>query len=125
MSKATLLGCAALCAIATLVSAQEPAWNGAAIKECDRACLVGILDGYMNAIFTHNPKAVPVLAADVRMTENTGQMDVGEGLLWRSKVEPTSFKIYVADPVAGQVALQTRLKVQGRDTLAADRKSVV
>ena len=32
------------------------------------------------------------------MTENTGQMDVGEGVLWRSKTEPTSFKITVADP---------------------------
>ncbi|HTR34432.1 MAG TPA: hypothetical protein VMH80_00925 [Bryobacteraceae bacterium] len=25
------------------------------------------------------------------MTENTGQMEVGEGVLWRSHVEPTSF----------------------------------
>jgi len=79
---------------AALVAAQETAWNATAIKECDRACLVGILDRYMNAIFTHDPKAVPALAADVRMTENTGQMDVGEGLLWRSKVEPTTFKIH-------------------------------
>ena len=110
--------------VARTVAAQEPAWNATAIKECDRACLVGILDRYMNAIFTHDPKAVPALAADVRMTENTGQMDVGEGLLWRSKVEPTTFKIYVADPVAGQVALQTRLKVQGRDTLAAIRLKI-
>jgi hypothetical protein len=50
----------------------------------------------MNAIFTHDPKAVPALAADVRMTENTGQMDVGEGVLWRSNTEPTPFTIYVA-----------------------------
>ena len=78
----------------------------------------------MNAIFTHDPKAVPALAADVRMTENTGQINVGEGVLWRSKVEPTTLKIYVADPVAGQVALQARLTVQGRDTLAAIRLKV-
>ena len=113
-----------LCLMAATIAAQEPVWNAAAVKECDRACLVGILDGYMNGIFTRNPKAVPPLAADVRMTENTGQMDVGEGLLWRSKTEPTPFKIYVADPVAGQVALQTRLKVQGRDTLAAIRLKI-
>lgn len=54
------------------------------------------MDGYKNAIFTHDPKAVPPLAIDVRMTENTGVMDLGEGLLWRSRVEPTSFRIYVA-----------------------------
>jgi hypothetical protein len=103
---------------------QEPAWNAGTIKECDRACLVGVIDGYMNAIFKKDPKAVPTLALDVRMTENTGQMDVGEGLLWRSKTEPTTFKIYVADPVSGQVAVQTRLKVQGRDTLAAIRLKI-
>src|SRR5208282_6386987 len=101
-----------------------PAWNAAAIKECDRACLVGIMDGYMNAIFKHDPKAVPALALDVRMTENTGQMDVGEGMLWRSHVEPTSFKIYVADPVAGQVAEQARLKIEGRDALVAVRLKI-
>ncbi|HKV04027.1 MAG TPA: hypothetical protein VJO53_02845 [Candidatus Acidoferrales bacterium] len=103
---------------------RAPEWNAAAIKECDRACLVGIMDGYMNAIFKHDPKAVPPLALDVRMTENTGQMDVGDGMLWRSKVEPTSFEIYVADPIAGQVAEQARLKIQGRDALVAVRLKI-
>ncbi|MGD1211318.1 MAG: hypothetical protein ABR973_08200 [Candidatus Acidiferrales bacterium] len=102
----------------------EPEWNPSIVKPCDRACLVGIMDGYMNAIFKHDPKAVPPLALDVRMTENTGQMDVGEGLLWRSKVEPTSFKIYVADPVEGQVAEQARLKIQGQDALVAVRLKI-
>jgi hypothetical protein len=58
------------------------------------------------------------------MTENTGEMSVGEGILWRNKVEPTSFKIYVADPVAQQVALQARLKIAGRDSLVAIRLKV-
>ncbi|MBZ5501482.1 MAG: hypothetical protein LAN59_04460 [Acidobacteriia bacterium] len=82
------------------------------------------MDGYMNAVFQHDPKAVPLLALDVRMTENTGQIDVGEGLLWRAKVEPTSFKIYVADPVEGQVAEQARLKIQGQDALVAVRLKI-
>ena len=118
--KTTMMILVVLLSAALVPFAQEPPWNAAA-KECDRACLVGILDGYLNAIFAHDPKAVPPLARDVRMTENTGQMDVGEGVLWRSKVEPTSFKIVVADPVEGQVAFQGRLKVEGRDTLAALR----
>jgi hypothetical protein len=111
------------CLAVTTAVAQEPVWNPA-IKECDRACLVGILNGYMNAIFKRDPKAVPPLSKDVRMTENTGQMDVGEGVLWRSKTEPTSFRIDVADPVNGEVAFQGRLRVQGRDTLAAIRLKV-
>src|SRR5512139_2635441 len=103
-----VLGLAVL-AIQT-ASAGEPEWNPANLKECDRACLIGIMDGYMNAIFKHDPAAAPPLSINVRMTENTGEMEVGEGILWRSKTEPTSFKIYVADPVSGQVAQQARLK---------------
>lgn len=113
-----------LAIVATAAAAQEPEWSAAAIKECDRACLIGIIDGYMNAVFTRDPKLVPPLAKDVRMTENTGEIDIGEGVLWRSRTEPTGFKVYVADPVQGQVAIQTRLKVQGRDTLAAIRLKI-
>ena len=78
----------------------------------------------MDAVYKHDPKAVPPLTIDVRMTENTGVMEVGEGVLWRSKVEPTPFRIYVADPVAGQVALQARLKIGGQNALVAVRLKV-
>jgi hypothetical protein len=106
------------------LSAAEPEWDPGSIKECDRECLIDIMDGYMNAMFKHDPEAVPPLTIDVRMTENTGVMDVGEGVLWRSQTEPTEFKIYVADPVAGQVAQQARLKIGGRDALVAVRLKV-
>jgi hypothetical protein len=119
-----LLALLAAILTANALIAGEPEWNPAAIKECDRACLIGIIDGYMDAIFKHDPKAVPPLSIDVRMTENTGEMEVGEGVLWRFKTEPTSFKIYVADPVAGQVAQQARLKIGGRDALVAVRLKV-
>src|SRR6266566_9796344 len=108
MKRLITSSCVLTCVIAATMVAQEPLWNPANFKECDRACLVNIMDGYMNAVFKHDPKAVPPLAADVRMTENTGQMDIGEGVLWRSKVEPTSFKFYAADPVEGQVAMGAR-----------------
>jgi len=111
MTRMKVLSSALVCAAAATVAAQEPAWDAAALKACDRACLVDGLDRYLSAIYAHDPKSVPPLAKDVRMTENTGQMDVGEGLLWRAKVEPTSFRIDVAGPVEGQVAFQGRLKV--------------
>ena len=110
--------------LANSASAAEPEWNPSAIRECDRACLVSIMDGYMNALFDQDTGALPPLSIDVRMTENTGVMDVGEGVLWRSKTEPTDFKIYVADPVSGQVAIQTRLKIGGRNALVAVRLKV-
>ena len=82
------------------------------------------MDGYMNAIYKHDPKAAPPLSIDLRMTENTGRMDVGGGALWRNKVEPMPFRIYVADPVTGQVALQARLLIGGRSALVAVRLEV-
>jgi hypothetical protein len=110
-------------AVGILVAA-EPEWNPAAIRECNRACLVDFMNRYMDAIYKHDPRLVPPLEIDVRMTENTGQMDVGEGMLWRSKVEPTSFNLIAADPVQGQVSLQARVKIQGRDTLVAVRLKI-
>jgi len=104
--------------------AGEPEWNPENIKECDRACLVDIIDQYMDAMFKSDPGAVPTLSIDVRMTENTGEMEVGEGVLWRFRTEPTGFKIYVADPVSGQVAQQARLKIGGSDALVAVRLKV-
>ena len=102
----------------------EPEWSPSIVKPCDRACLVGFMDGYTNAIFKHDPNAVPPLARDVRMTENTAELNIGEGMLWRSKVEPTSFKIVIADPVFGEVAEQTRLKIGGQDALVAIRLKI-
>jgi hypothetical protein len=125
MTRFRIIGALFVCIVAAVTTtAQEPEWNPAAIKECDRACLVGIMDGYMNAIFKRDLKAVPPLAKDVRMTENTAEIEIGEGVLWRSRTEPTPFKVYIADPIAGQVAIQTRLQVQGRDTLVAVRLKI-
>ena len=62
-----------LCVAAAAAVAQEPAWNASAIKERDRACLLGVMDGYLDALFKNEPKAVPPLSIDLRITENTGQ----------------------------------------------------
>jgi hypothetical protein len=104
--------------------AAEPEWDPKTIQACDRACLVDIMDRYMNAVFSRDKTILPPLSIDVRMTENTGEMEVGEGVLWRSRTEPTDFKIYIADPVARQVALQTRLKIGGSDALVAVRLKI-
>jgi len=122
--KFKLLGACAIVAAAFPITAAEPEWGPSRVKDCNRECLVGVMDGYINAIYKHAPKAVPPLAIDYRMTENTGHMDVGEGVLWRSKVEPTPFIIYVADPVTGQVAIQARLMIQGHSALVAVRLKV-
>jgi len=101
-----------------------PQWSPSIVKPCDRACLVDIMNGYMNAIFAHDPSQLPTLARDVRFTENSAPINIGQGMLWLSKVEPTSFKIIVADPVFGEVAEQARVKINGEDSLVAIRLKV-
>jgi hypothetical protein len=73
------------------------------------------MNRYMDAICKHDPKAVPPLALRCPHDQKYGHMDVSEGMPWRSKVEPSTFNLIAADPVQGQVSLQARLKIQGRD----------
>ena len=46
--------------------------------DCDRACLEGLADQYLNAVVAHDPKTLP-LAQDVKYTEQDQVMDVGDG----------------------------------------------
>ena len=103
--------------------AQEPPWDPARVKPCDRSCLTGIMDRYLDAMMKHDRTGLP-LEPELRMTENAAQIAVGEGILWRARVEPTTFKLYVADPIAGQVGLQTVLNIEGRPALVAIRLRV-
>ena len=45
-------------------------------------------------------------------------------MLWRAAIKPTPFKVVVADPVYGQVAVQTVLTIDGKPALVAFRLRV-
>lgn len=71
---------------------------------CDRECLIDIADRYLTAMVAHEPEAAP-LASDIRFTENTEPMNVGEGLWATASTVPESFDIRVPDPVSQQIGL--------------------
>ena len=76
---------------------------------CDRACLNRIADAYIAALVAHDPSKAP-LAPNVKFTEQAQVRAIGEGL-WKTAVEgPTTFKIPVADPVAGQIGVILMMK---------------
>jgi hypothetical protein len=125
-----LAGAAALLAgpaISTAQPAQKPwykrDWDPARVQPCDRACLVGFMDQYLHALETKDRSALP-LAEEVWFTENAARLDLGEGVLWRASLQPTAFRITVADPVEGQIAVQMVYKVQGAPALTAIRLKV-
>ena len=80
---------------------------------CDRACLEGWIDRYFAAVVADNPSAVP-LAQRVRFTENGQVLPVGEGL-WKSMKSAGNYRLAVADPEAGQIALITTVVEDNAD----------
>jgi hypothetical protein len=86
----------------------------ASAAKCDRACLDKTVDTYIAAMVAHDPAQVQ-FTADVKFVENTVPMNPGEGL-WKTAAEgPTTFKIYVPDPVAQQVGFIGMLKEHDKD----------
>jgi len=80
-----------------------------AAAACDRACLDDIADRYLAALVAHDPSKAP-MAPSAKFTEQANVLPVGEGL-WKSAIEgPTTFRIPVADPIAGQIGLIVMMK---------------
>jgi hypothetical protein len=75
---------------------------------CDRACLEGFVDQYLDAMVAHNPYSLP-LAAKVKFTENEQVIPLGEGI-WGTASGLGTYKLYVADPQAGQVGFLGTLR---------------
>jgi hypothetical protein len=100
---------------ATLLSAS--AWGQSA---CDRACLLNWVDRYFDAVIAGDPARVP-LASDVRFTENAQRLEIGDGL-WNSMKSAGTYRLFVTDVPAGQVAFIGTIAEDAReptgDTLA-------
>jgi hypothetical protein len=83
-----------------------------AAQTCDRQCLVDMMKSYLAAMVAHNPSAVP-FDKDVKFTENTANIPVGDGLWVTASSGPTEFQIYAADPIMQQVAGLFMMKENG------------
>jgi hypothetical protein len=87
--------------------------SAAAPDPCNRSCLKDLTNSYLAALVAHDPSKVP-LATDVKFVENVTPMKPGEGL-WKTASEaPTSFAVYVPDPIAGQVGFIGMMKSDGK-----------
>ena len=81
--------------------------NGHAPEEggpsCDRTCLTGLLDRYVDALVAREPSRLPV-AATVKFTENGQRLDLGDGL-WHTVTGTGGYRLDMADVEAGQAIL--------------------
>jgi len=78
--------------------------RSSAAAQCDRACLESTIDNYMAALVAHDPTRVK-FSPDVLFVENAVPMKPGDGLWKTASALPTTFKIYVPDPVSEEVGL--------------------
>jgi hypothetical protein len=102
-------------AVAALVAAAgifAGASAGAQETTCNRQCLEGFVDRYLDAVIANDPSALP-LARDVRYTENGQRLAIGDGH-WRSLKSQGRYRLFVADPEAGQVLLITTVEEDER-----------
>jgi hypothetical protein len=58
--------------------------------DCDRACLKGMITKYVDAMVAHDPSRLP-LAANVRFTEDSQELKLGEGL-WKTVTKKGDFR---------------------------------
>ncbi len=93
---------AALTAVVALTGGLFGVGGQARAAQCDRACLKGMVDSYLAALVAHDPSRAPV-AKHYKFVENLKPMKVGEGLWKTATAVPTTFAIYVPDPVSEQV----------------------
>jgi hypothetical protein len=93
------------CLLGAFATAQQ-------VSSCDRACLNGFVDQYLDAVVKHDPKLVP-LTKNVKYTENGQRLDPGDGI-WRSMVAKGSYRLFVTDTLTGEVAFLGTIREEGR-----------
>jgi hypothetical protein len=59
-------------------------------QECDRECLKGMITKYIDALVGHDPSILP-LGSNVRFTEDSKAMKLGEGL-WKTVTAQDTFR---------------------------------
>jgi hypothetical protein len=79
-------------------------------NRCDRACLQGFVDSYLDAMAKHDASTLP-LAPAVKFTENGKLMKLGEGF-WKTAGQ-SSYRLYAVDPAAGDAAAQAVVAEKG------------
>jgi hypothetical protein len=101
-----------------------PQQSQAASAKCDRVCLVSTVDTYLAAVVAHDPSQVE-FSAGVKFVENTVPMKPGEGLWKTASALPTTFKIYVPDPVSEEVGFMGVMKESDKPVQLGLRLKIV
>jgi hypothetical protein len=95
---------------------------GAAQPSCDRECLAGALNSYLQALISHDPARMSV-ARNVKYTENGVRLNLGDGL-WQTASAMPTYRLDVIDDEAEQVGMLGRISENGNNNWFAVRLKV-
>ncbi len=84
-------------------AAEYPAATRTLPPECDRACLYGLIDQYVDAL-AHKDVSRVAWARNARYTENNVELQPGDGV-WGTITGMGNYKLRFADTSSGQVAM--------------------
>jgi hypothetical protein len=93
--------------------------QNSASNACERACLNGFVDQYLDAIVMHDPSHLPV-AKSIKFTENGQRLELGDGL-WRTATGRGGYRFYIDDPQAGEVGFLGTMQEAGQPVIMALR----
>jgi hypothetical protein len=99
-------------AAASLLMVAFPNRGKAQGTACDRACLEGFVDKYLDATIAHDPKLLPT-TRNVKFTENGVRLDIGDAH-WKTITGKGTYRLFVTDPEAGQVAFIGTVREEAR-----------
>jgi hypothetical protein len=86
---------------------------GAAEPACNRECLAGVMNAYLQALVKHDAASLPV-TRNVKYTENGVRVTMGDGL-WQTAAALPTYRLDVIDDEAGQVGLLGRINENGNN----------
>ena len=101
-------------------NAQTPV--GDASGACGRECLRGFITQYLDAMVSHNPKAIPI-APTARFTEDTKTLPLGEGL-WKGASKVRSYRQDFLDVREGVAASHVVVEENGTPVMLALRLKI-
>ena len=82
---------------------------------CGRACLEPFVDKYLDALVAHDPSKAP-FAKGVKFTENGQRLELGDGL-WNTMTGKGTYRLFVTDVEAQQVAFLGSIKESGKGAM--------
>ena len=91
-------------------------------SSCDRACLDGLLDQYLDALAANDPVRLPVTKT-VKFTEDGQRLNLGDGL-WNTATGRGTYKFYMDDVQAGQVGFFGTMREAGEPIIISLRLKI-